>query len=60
MVRASFPGELMDDPRPSLSAVRARIDEVDSSLLALVDERAQLAAAVVAALWGAASRRRST
>ncbi len=39
----------MDDPRPSLSAVRARIDEVDTQLLALVDERAQLAAAVVAA-----------
>jgi chorismate mutase len=39
----------MDEPRPSLSAVRARIDEVDTALLALVDERAQLAAAVVAA-----------
>ena len=39
----------MDEPRPSLSAVRARIDEVDAALLALVDERAQLAAAVVAA-----------
>ena len=39
----------MDDPRPSLTAVRARIDEIDSSLLALVDERAELAAAVAAA-----------
>ena len=39
----------MDDPRPSLTAVRARIDEIDVSLLALVDERAQLAAAVAAA-----------
>jgi len=39
----------MDDPRPTLAAVRARIDEVDSALLALVDERAQLAAAVAAA-----------
>jgi chorismate mutase len=39
----------MDDPRPSLSAVRARIDEVDKALLALVDERAELAAAVAAA-----------
>ena len=39
----------MDDPRPSLSAVRARIDEVDSQLLALVEERAELAAAVAAA-----------
>ena len=39
----------MDDPPPSLAAVRKRIDEVDSALLALVDERAQLAAAVVAA-----------
>jgi len=39
----------MDDPRPSLSAVRARIDAVDASLLALVDERAELAAAVAAA-----------
>ena len=44
----------MDDPRPSLSAVRARIDEVDAALLALVDERAQLAAAVVAAKTAAA------
>ena len=49
MVRRFFPGDLMDDPRPSLSAVRARIDVVDTSLLALVDERAQLAAAVAAA-----------
>ncbi len=39
----------MDERGPSLSAVRARIDEVDTQLLALVDERAQLAAAVVAA-----------
>ncbi len=39
----------MDDPRPSLSGVRARIDEVDSALLALVEERAGLAKAVVAA-----------
>jgi chorismate mutase len=39
----------MDDPRPSLNAVRARIDEIDASLLALVDERAQLAVAVAAA-----------
>ncbi len=39
----------MDDQRPSLAAVRARIDEVDAQLLALVDERAQLAADVVAA-----------
>ncbi len=39
----------MDDPRPSLAAVRARIDEVDAALLALVDERAELAAAVAAA-----------
>ncbi len=49
MVRRFLPGDFMDDPRPSLSAVRARIDEVDAALLALVDERAQLAAAVVAA-----------
>lgn len=39
----------MDDQRPSLGAVRARIDEVDASLLALVDERARLAEAVRAA-----------
>ncbi len=45
----------MDDPRPSLSAVRARIDEVDSALLALVDERAELAQAVVAAKAAQAS-----
>lgn len=31
---------------PSLEAVRARIDEVDSELLRLLDERAELAAAV--------------
>ena len=49
MVRRFLPGDLMDDPRTSLSAVRARIDAVDTSLLALVDERAALAAAVVAA-----------
>lgn len=39
----------MDDQRPSLAAVRARIDEVDAALLALVDERARLAEAVLAA-----------
>jgi chorismate mutase len=39
----------MDDPRPSLSAVRARIDEVDDALLKLVEERAELAGAVAAA-----------
>jgi chorismate mutase len=39
----------MDDPRPSLTAVRARLDEIDASLLALVDERAELAGAVAAA-----------
>ncbi len=39
----------MDDPRPSLAAVRARIDEVDAALLALVDERSALASAVAAA-----------
>ena len=39
----------MDDPRPSLAAVRARIDEVDTALLALVEERAELASAVAAA-----------
>ena len=43
----------MDDPRPSpapsLAAVRARIDEVDSELLKLVEERAELASAVAAA-----------
>lgn len=39
----------MVDPSSSLAAVRARIDEVDSALLALVDERAKLAADVAAA-----------
>ncbi len=39
----------MDDPRPSLAAVRARIDEVDAALLELVEERAELATAVAAA-----------
>ncbi|MBV9974312.1 MAG: chorismate mutase, partial [Hyphomicrobiales bacterium] len=39
----------MDDPRPSLAAVRARIDEVDTALLKLVEERAELASAVAAA-----------
>jgi chorismate mutase len=39
----------MDDPRPSLAAVRARIDEIDSALLKLIDERSQMAAAVAAA-----------
>jgi len=39
----------MDDPRPSLSAVRARIDQVDDALLKLVEERAELAGAVAAA-----------
>ncbi len=39
----------MDDPRPSLTAVRARIDEVDAALLRLVEERAELASAVAAA-----------
>ena len=39
----------MDDPRPSLNAVRARIDAVDDALLKLVEERAELAAAVAAA-----------
>jgi chorismate mutase len=39
----------MDDQRPSLAAVRTRIDEVDAALLALIDERAQLAEAVLAA-----------
>ncbi len=39
----------MDDARPSLAAVRARIDEVDAELLALIDERASLAEAVAAA-----------
>jgi chorismate mutase len=39
----------MDDQRPSLAAVRTRIDEVDAALLALIDERAELAKAVLAA-----------
>ena len=39
----------MDDQRPSLAAVRTRIDEVDKALLALIDERAELAKAVLAA-----------
>jgi chorismate mutase len=39
----------MDDPRPTLNAVRARIDQVDDALLKLVDERAALARAVAAA-----------
>ncbi len=39
----------MDDPRPTLAAVRARIDQVDSALLALVEERSELASAVAAA-----------
>ncbi|HEY5412426.1 MAG TPA: chorismate mutase [Caulobacteraceae bacterium] len=45
----------MDDPRPSLSGVRARIDQVDSALLALVEERAGLAKDVVAAKAAEAS-----
>jgi chorismate mutase len=49
MVRRFFAGGPMDDPRPSLSAVRARIDQVDDALLKLVEERAELAAAVAAA-----------
>jgi len=39
----------MDDPRPSLPAVRARIDQLDDALLKLVAERASLAGAVAAA-----------
>ncbi len=39
----------MDDPRPSLPAVRARIDAVDDALLKLIEERAELAGAVAAA-----------
>jgi chorismate mutase len=39
----------MDDPRPSLAAVRARIDEIDATLLRLIDERSELASAVAAA-----------
>jgi chorismate mutase len=39
----------MDDPRPTLNAVRTRIDQVDDALLKLVDERAALARAVAAA-----------
>ena len=39
----------MDDPRPSLNAVRVRIDQVDDALLKLVEERAELAADVAAA-----------
>jgi len=39
----------MNDPRPSLSDVRARIDAVDDGLLRLVEERAELALAVAAA-----------
>ena len=39
----------MDDPRPSLAAVRERIDAVDAEMLRLVEERAELAAAVAAA-----------
>lgn len=40
----------MDDPRPlSLDAVRRRIDEIDTGLLRLIDERAQLSAAVAEA-----------
>lgn len=40
----------MDDPRPlSLDAVRHRIDEIDTALLRLIDERAGLAIAVAQA-----------
>lgn len=39
----------MDDPRPSLNDVRARIDAVDSALLELVEERASLALRVAEA-----------
>ena len=39
----------MDDPRPSLNDVRARIDAVDSALLELVEERAALARRVAEA-----------
>lgn len=39
----------MDAERPTLEAVRARIDAIDAELLALVDERAQLAHSVAAA-----------
>ena len=39
----------MTDQPPSLDAVRARIDAVDSELLRLIDERAALAANVAAA-----------
>ncbi len=40
----------MDDPKPlSLDAVRRRIDEIDTAVLRLVDERTQLAAAVAEA-----------
>ena len=46
---AAFPGGPMDDPRPTLAAVRARIDQIDAALLELVDERSELASAVAAA-----------
>jgi chorismate mutase len=39
----------MDDPRPSLAAVRTRIDAVDDALLKLIEERSELAFAVAAA-----------
>ena len=39
----------MADARSSLADVRARIDEVDAAILALVDERARLASDVAAA-----------
>ena len=40
----------MDDPQPlSLDAVRNRIDEIDTAVLRLIDERAGLAAAVAEA-----------
>jgi chorismate mutase len=42
-------GDDLDKPGPSLDAVRARIDAIDSELLRLVDERASLAKAVAAA-----------
>ena len=45
----------MDDPRPSLPDVRARIDAVDSALLKLVEERAGLAKDVAAAKAAQAS-----
>jgi chorismate mutase len=43
-------GETMDDPTPlSLNAVRSRIDEIDTAVLRLIDERAGLSLSVAEA-----------